>query len=98
MGRARLHRPSPQIRLPCGGGVASRRGTGFRQQLPELEEAREAGGPGGNTPPPAGDDDNNNTGATPKASPLSGPLLSAKHPAKHCTCIILLNASSPLIR
>lgn len=51
MGCARLRCPSPQIRLPLGGGVV-RRGT--RQQLPELEEAREAGGPDGNAAPHLG--------------------------------------------
>lgn len=57
---ARLHHPSPQIRLLWGWGI--RRGSGFSQKLPEPEEGREAGRHDGNTLLLPGDDDDDDDG------------------------------------
>lgn len=71
MGRARLSGPSPQIRLPWGGGTG--RGTGLSQQLRGLEESRETGGHGGNTLPlPGHDNTNRNTIGKKRPFPLNG--------------------------
>ena len=53
---------------------------GWAQAAPELEEDREAKGPGGNTPcPQPGDDNNNGTGAPP---------ASRKHPHRLGPCLV----------
>lgn len=95
MGRARLHGPSPQIRLPWlgvrGAGVG---GTGLSQQLPELEGDGEAGGHGGNIPPLTGhhnnsSDDNNNKQQRHQQEGESDPhLVRAKHCAEYHTHVM----------
>lgn len=70
MGRARLSSPPPKSGYH---GVGDPEGDWAQQQLPELEESREAGGHSGNTlPRPGRDHINRNTVGKKKPSPRSG--------------------------